>query len=131
MATLTVPAAYLEDARSAVVAGIVSDGDMLRTNHQSVLEGRFGGMTEDRTSAAATLHRDMRLLDQIVDADGEVTLEGDSGDLSFVLEEVVRLLAARLDEAKEYSPIDMAAVLNIAKQLRWAAEESSDLYQEA
>ena len=131
MATLKIPAAYLEDARSAVVAEIVSDGDMLHTNHQSALEGRFGGMTEDRTSAAATLHRDMRLLDQIVDADGEVTLEGESGDLWFVLEEVVRLLAARLDEAKEYSPIDMAAVLNIAKQLRWAAEESSDLYQEA
>jgi hypothetical protein len=122
IATLKIPAGYLEDFRSAVVREIVGDSDTLQTNHQSVLDGRVGGDPEDRTSAATALRRDMGLLDQVLHATDETTVKADSEDITFVLEEMVRLLAARLDDLKEYGPINLGAVLEIAEQLRWAAE---------
>jgi hypothetical protein len=123
-AEITVPAAYLEDVRSAVVAEIVNDSDMLRDNHQSVVDGQFGGDTEDRTSAAATLHRAMGVLDQVLHAAGDTTIEAEGADISFVLEKMVRLLAARLDHEKQYGPINMGAVLDLAVEMHWAAEEA-------
>jgi hypothetical protein len=124
MATLTIPASYLEDVRTAAIREVVSDSDMLRINHQNVLDGKFGGETEDRTSAAAALHRDMGLLDQVLHATGDTTVEAEGEDITFVLEETVRLLTARLDEEKGYSPVNMGAVLDLTEELRWAASEA-------
>jgi hypothetical protein len=126
-ATLSIPARYIEDFRSAVIREIMGDSDMLRCNHQSVLDGRTGGSPEDRMSAATALRRDMGLLDQVLHATGETTVEAAGEDLSFVLEEMVRLLAGRLDNEKEYGPINLGAVLEIAGQLRWAAENGIEI----
>lgn len=124
MATLKIPAAYLEDVRSAVIREIVGDSKTLRINHESVLAGTLDGDTEDRTSAAAQLERSTGLLNQILDATTDATLDGRDEDLTYVLEELVRVLVERLQSAKGYSPIPMSEVLDITERVRWAAEEA-------
>ncbi len=66
----------------------------------------------------------MTLLDQILHASGDTTVKGEGSDISFILEKMVRLLSVRLDDAKQYGPINMGAVLDLASRLRWAAEEA-------
>jgi hypothetical protein len=90
MATLKIPARYLEDFRSVL---------------------------------AAELENDTGLFDQVLLATGETTIENDHEEVSYVLAEMVCVLARRLDGIDRL-PTDMGAVLDIAGELRWVAEQA-------
>ena len=123
-AGITIPAGYLEDVRSAIVAGIDSDSGMLRATHADVLERSGAGPEEDRAAGVRHLREDMGLLDQVLDASVDTRVTGDRGALGHVLEATVRVLAGQLTDRCEYAPIEMGAVLELARRLRWAAEEA-------
>lgn len=125
-ATLTVPAAYLEDARNAAAREVNSTGDMLRENHADYL--RRGDTPDDRDSAACILARDTQLLNEILSAEGEIVLtsaqDRQGCPLVEMLEQMVRVLAERLSEAAGYAPVAMGDVLQVTERLRWAATEA-------
>lgn len=116
LATITIPAAYLDDVRAALANEIREDGDRLCSDR------------EDRAGAAQHLHRDMHVFDQLLDASGdaEITASHDtfSSPLVAMLEAMVRELVGRLREEMDYAPLDMAAVRELADRLRWAADEA-------
>jgi hypothetical protein len=124
---VTIPAAYLEDLRSALVATVSSASDAVRTDHEDVLRG-FG--PEDRAAAVRCLREDMHVLDQLLDATSDTKLHGEPEVLSHALEETVRVLAVRLTEVSGYAPIPMGDVLEVSDRLRWAAAEAVRIYPE-
>ena len=135
-ASLTIPADYLEDVRGALAAEIDSDGDQLRTEQARALPTVNGRSAErfcreDRDGAVRLLHNDLRILDELLGAtdDTEVTAERET--LFHVLEAMCRLLTDRLNEHMPYGPLDMAAVLGLARRLGWAATEASRIYPES
>jgi hypothetical protein len=116
LVAMTIPADYVEDVRTAVIAEIEEDGNFLQT-----------GQEQDRADTMRLLRNDVRLLDQLLDASGQTSVTSSSETLSEVLQAMVRLLSSRLVDACGYAPVDMAAVLNVARRLQWAAEEFPDL----
>lgn len=126
-AELTIPATYLEDARAAAVREILSDGEALRTNQAALHDGR-DTTAEDRDSSAVILQRSTRVLAALLGASGDVAVtaerDNQSNPLCHTLEELVRLLSERLVDVAQYGPIPMGDVLDIAAELRWAAEET-------
>lgn len=127
---ITVPADYLDDIRSALVAEIHDDSEMLQTN-QVALEESGGSHPEmhlaDRDSSLGLLRTDVEMLNQLFGVSGGVTLTADPGSLDSVLERMARLLIGRLGDECEYAPIKMDAVLALVGRLRWAAEEADRL----
>ncbi len=122
---LTIPAAYLEDVRTALVAEINSDSEAIRTDQKAVLEGSSVG-SEDRGAAVRILREDMQLLDQALSASGETTVvTGERAALVHALDAMVRVLSARLVYQCEYAPVEMAAVAELADRLRWSAEQAA------
>jgi hypothetical protein len=121
--TITVPADYLEDVRSALVAEINSDADMLRANQAEVESG-----PEDRDCAVRLLHNDLQALDQLLSAstDTEITMERET--LFHTLEAMCRLLTKRLAEEMEYGPLDMLNVLALVARMEWAAKQAMAIY---
>ena len=117
MATLKIPAAYLEDARKASATEIALDGEYLRD-----------AGPEDRPGSIKMLEREVRLHAALCATDGDVEVSAEqdntSSPIEHMLDQVVRILAGRLDEAKGYGPVPMGDILEIADQLRWAATES-------
>jgi hypothetical protein len=115
--SITIPADYLEDARSAALVEMTNDSDALRTADP-----------QDRDMSTVILQRSLRLLDPLLNATGEVELMSEqdktSSPLVHMLEAQVRLLVERLRTATQYEPIPMGDVLDLAAQLRWAAEEA-------
>lgn len=116
MASLTIPATYLDDARSALLA-------LLAEDNQALQEAE-----EERKPRAVTLQRNARLLAAVSDATGdlELTAESDriSNPLPDVLEQIVRQAAERLTHAVQYAPMTMRDVLDLAERLQWAAREA-------
>ena len=121
MATITIPAAYLKDARVAAIREVSEDA------------GAFAnGDTIDLRSNVKILDRSVRLHDELLAATGDVTVTAESDNTSspitHLLEEMIRVLAERLDDAKGYAPVPMRDVLDIAEELRWAATEAIRLH---
>jgi hypothetical protein len=116
-AVLTIPAKYLEDVRAALQREIALDGDAFQRADPA-----------DQAVNVRIISRDLDLFQQILGADSDTVVssekDGTSSPVTHTLEAVVRVLAARLDEEKEYGPINMGAVLDIAEELRWAATEA-------
>jgi hypothetical protein len=116
-ASVLIPAGYLEDARRAVLAEIHNDSSALKDDDAI-----------DRESSASILRRDMRLLDQILGATEDTTVEseqdGTSTPVVEMLEEIIKVLSKRLQRTSDYGPLPMGDVLDIAERLRWAAEEA-------
>jgi hypothetical protein len=113
---MTIPADYVEDVRTALIEEIEEDGNFLQTSQE-----------QDRTDTARLLRNDVRLLDQLLDASGQTKVSAEPDTLAEVLQAIVRVLSSRLVAECEYSPITMAAVLDLASRLRWAAQESAAL----
>jgi hypothetical protein len=117
-ATVTIPAAYLEDARTALVTEIADDSKSLQ------------GRTErdDCASSALILRRDLRVLDEVLGATDDVKLTAEhdrtSSPLLHLLEEMVRQLVKRLHNTAQYGPIPMGELLDLTEQVRWAAREA-------
>jgi hypothetical protein len=123
MAQITIPAAYLEDVRTAVIAAVRDDGTMLQSNHQEVLDGSVVA-TEDRVSTVRCLVEDLSLLDQVLAADSETTVTGDSCAIGHVLQRLARVFIDRLIDETQYTPVPMRAVLDLTSQVQWAAGEA-------
>jgi hypothetical protein len=74
------------------------------------------------------LQRSLRLLDPLLNASGDVQITGEqditSSPLVHMLEAQIRLLIERLCSAAQYGPMPMGDVLDLAVELRWAAEEA-------
>jgi hypothetical protein len=126
---ITIPADYLEDVRSAIIEEVTQDIGAVRSDHEEVLEAigedRTANRRSDRVAAVRILREDMRLLDDLVDADCDTTVSGSRDAIGHVLQATVRVLSSRLADVCVYAPIDTAAVLELTGRLRWAAEETA------
>ena len=122
-ADVTIPAAYLEDMRSALVVEINHASHAVQTDQDDVLTGSLAA-PEDRAAAVRLLREDIHLLDQVLAAAGDTTAAGERDAVTHALETMVRVLSGRLDDACRYEPIGMGAVLDLAERLRWAATEA-------
>lgn len=128
---ITIPAAYLEDVRAALVAEIKSTSESLALDQVALLSAsgdRAELCAADRDNALRLLRKDVEALDELRQAHGETRLAADAGNvLAFLLEAMVRLLAERLNEECNFGPLDMGAVFEIAERLRWAATATNRL----
>src|ERR1700759_539917 len=97
---ITIPAAYLEDVRAALVAEIKSTSESLALDQVALLSAsgdRAELCAADRDNALRLLRKDVEALDELRQAHGETRLAADAGNvLAFLLEAMVRLLAERL-----------------------------------
>lgn len=135
---LVVPAEYLEDVRTALVAEIRSDSGMLKTNQASMVEsasaarvGISASYAEDRDGAVTILRQDLGMLERLIGEREDVELVANPDALFHVLEALARVLKGQLDDACDYSPVDLGWVERIAERLAWAAVESRRLFPEA
>ena len=131
---VTIPAAYLEDVRSALAKEIKMDGDALRAD-QAKLVAAVGARDiefhpDDRDGAADSLSQDVRLLEQLHNATGDTKLTGEAGTLAHTLEATVRVLCGRLKGVCQYGPLPMRDVIELSSRLRWAADEAIRIYPE-
>ena len=114
---IVIPAAYLEDARKALSIEIALDAESIADDDPL-----------ERQSTVEILQRDVRLQQQIAAAEGDVTVSAEqdrvSSPIVHMLDQIVRVVAKRLDDAKEYGPVPMGTILDIAGELRWAANEA-------
>ena len=124
-AAVTIPADYLEDMRTAVIAEITSVSAWVETGQKSVLDdGSTTVSREDRAGAVRDLREDMGLLDQILEASGDTKVSGDVSTLSHALQAVVREFNSRLVDVCGYGPLPMGDVIELSARLRWAADEA-------
>lgn len=116
MATLTIPANYLDDARKAIIAQLRDDTDAL------------GDGAEERESRARIMSRDMRVFERLLDATGDTTLEAAADSLSNplgeMLDTMIRQLVGRLDELCVYGPLPVCEMRPLMDEMRWAADEA-------
>jgi hypothetical protein len=136
-AEITIPADFLEDVRSALVAELDDDSDRLRTNQAELLSGgkdrseNWARATRaDRDSAVSFLRNDLRMLDELLGATGDTKVIVERDMLFHVLEAMGRLLTERLREEMGYGPLDMGTVLELGNRLRWTAEQAIRIYPE-
>lgn len=131
LATVTVPAAYLEDARAALAAEIRSVSNVVAVSQGAVLSAQPENIetrVQDRDGAIRILMSDVEAFGHLAGAAGDVQLTADAGNtLWYLLEAMTRLLTKRLRREMRYGPVDMGAVLEIAERLRWAATEAARL----
>ena len=116
--TLTIPADYLEDARTALVKEIANDSEMLKADRDD----------DERASSALILRRDIQLLDELLDATDDVKLTAEqdhiSNPLVHLLEGMVRQLVKRSRDAARFGPMPMGEILDLTEGMRWAAQEA-------
>jgi hypothetical protein len=92
MASLKIPAAYLEDVRSATIAELKSDSDRLHAANR-----------EDRDMSARILQRSTRLLDQVLTATGEVTVTAEESSEGCTAEEALNAASSETWRASSIS----------------------------
>jgi hypothetical protein len=124
---IKIPAEYLEDVRTALIAEIEHDSNALETNQEALTSSTRNEDVgrADRDSSVRLLRADVRLLDQLLDASGETKVSADWATLHEGLQSMVRVLSSRLVDECGFAPVDMEAVLELADRLRWAAEQSA------
>lgn len=128
-ATITIPAAYLEYARSAIIAEIQQGSKYIDTNQDAILAADTPEWAKtcrlDLASSVRFLHADMSLLEQLLDADGvDTKITGEHGAVTTTLDAIARVLSNRLDDACGYAPVPMGDVFELSAAMRWAAEEA-------
>jgi hypothetical protein len=123
--TLTIPAAYLEDARTAITREIEIDADVLRDQQVEAIRSPKSASVD---SSAEILRRDLALLDEMLGVTDDVTVtaphDGCSSPITNMLQAMSRVVAKRLRDEAQYSPLDMGAVLEISERLAWCAREA-------
>jgi hypothetical protein len=116
-AQIVIPAADLEDARKALSVEIALDAEHVAEDH---------GV--ERDGSVKILQRDISLQQQIISASSTVTVTAErdhvSSPIEHMLDEIIRIVAKRLDVAGVYAPVPMGTILDIADELRWAATEA-------
>ncbi len=133
-AAVTIPAAYLEDVRSALAAELKMDGGALSADQAELVAAVGARDTEfhrgDRDGALDSLSQDVRLLEQLCNATGDTKLTGEAGSLAHTLEATVRVLCGRLKGVCQYGPLPMGDVIELSSRLRWGADEAIRIYPE-
>jgi hypothetical protein len=129
-AAVTIPAAYLDDVRSALVDEIESDTGALTSNQAALLVDNVAFHRVDRDSSVKTLSEDLQMLGQLLDATGDTALHGQPYTLGHVFEMTVRVLCRRLKDVCQYGPLPMGDVVELSARLRWAADEAIRIYPE-
>ena len=128
-ARLLIPFDYLEDARSALVAEVRWDTGALKTNHHDLLYDN--GCREDRDWPVRTLHKDLQVLEQLLDAVEDTEITADPDVLFHLLERFCRVVAKRLKrEAFRYAPPPFDLVRELADRMAWAARRATEIYPE-
>jgi hypothetical protein len=126
-AAVTIPAAYLEDVRSALVDEIDSDSDAIAVDQADLRESEIDRLEmhqADRDAAVRMLSRDLQLLAQVLDATDDTTVTGDPSSIAEALQATVRVLSRRLNDLCGYGPLPLGDVPELAARLRWAADEA-------
>lgn len=120
MATIKIPAAYVEDAQRAVMSEIRADSEIL--DGQPLIE---------RPGSTLVLKRDTQLLEQLLHATGDVTIEAEADHISdpllTMLEAMIRQLVGRLDRLGVYAPLPLGEMLPVLDELRWAMTQAARL----
>jgi hypothetical protein len=131
--TFNVPAEYVEDARNALVAELINDGQHLESLSSAVDDAHREVRREDRAGALRSLKADLGLLDQLpADLDARDTeLVGEFETLWHMIEAMSRLFVDQLIDLCKYSPLDTGDVAGLADRLRWSAEQADLLDEQA
>ena len=135
--TFNVPAEYVEDARNALVAELINDGQHLENEQESLSsatdDAHRDTCREDRAGALRSLKADLGLLDQLpADLDARDTeLVGEFETLWHMIEAMSRLFVDQLIDLCKYSPLDTGDVAGLADRLRWSAERADLLDEQA
>jgi hypothetical protein len=128
-AAVTIPAAYLEDVRCALVEEIESDSGALTVDQAHlVASGRSGTGRIDRDGAVGILSKDLQLLAQLLDATDDTQVTAEPATISETLQATVRVLGRRLSTACRYAPVPLGDVVELSARLRSAADEAIRLY---
>jgi hypothetical protein len=140
MASITVPAAYLNDFREAVVVEIRDGTNAVKVNRKAIQDaadrGRDGWRETceiDWRGSVRLLAQDGLLLHQLeaAEAGQEFTAEGDAATLGHVCQAFAeKVIGPRLMHLLNYAPIsdNVAAEVHAAiERLTWAVDESARL----
>lgn len=119
---ITIPGAYLEDVRSAVTAELEDISKMLDVNQADVVARDTDAAREDRADAFRQVQAHAGLLERLLDADSDATIDLDPETLVGVVQAFTRVVGARLAGGLEYAPIDMRLLAETAERLKWASE---------
>ncbi|SEH10157.1 hypothetical protein [Thermoleophilum album] len=126
MASVTVPAALVDDMRAAVFCEIASDADGIKHEANS-------GEVEEVRACAWCLTDDLALLAQLPDeVEGPVTVEGGREALAHVCEALARdVLAPRLASRLRYTitrrDLDELGIRPLLDGIAWAVEQAAEL----
>ena len=126
LVTITIPAEYVEDFRSALVAEIKSDGEWFEAQYNELREARepqrVATSRADRDGALACLLEDVGLLQQLPGVVADVAVSSSASALLHTIERVARQWAAQLAEELDYGPANFEAVPALLDRLRWTIE---------
>jgi hypothetical protein len=135
--TITIPAAYMDDFRSAVVREIEHDGEWARGQHKEKVDAIDSGDQElgelrrqDEAGALRSLREDVTLLLQlpdVEDVDREVSVSVERSALRHVLDEMGGQLAARITRLYVYGPALVEQVPALLESLRWSAVQAQKM----
>jgi hypothetical protein len=125
--TITIPHAQLEDARTAIIGEIESDAAWLLDQQREVLSEDLEAVPEDRAAALGVLRSDVRVLDQLLEASGDVVITAERRTAGELLHAMARVLIERLHEEVNHGSLDMGLVLDSAERLRWIGGEARRL----
>jgi hypothetical protein len=122
--SLTIPAEYLEDARTAISREIKESAGALRDQQ---LEAIRSPQSASVDTSAEILRRELALLDDLL-VTGAVTVtaphDRTSSPITNMLQAMSRELSKRLRDEAGYAPVNMGAVLEISERLAWCAREA-------
>jgi hypothetical protein len=131
--TITIPAEYMDDFRSAVVREIEHDAEWVRGQHKEKVDAIDSGDQElvelrrrDEAGAIRSLQEDVNLLLQLPDVDGDVTVSAEQSALRHVLDEMGGQLAARITRLYKYGPALVEQVPALLESLRWSAVQAQE-----
>jgi hypothetical protein len=115
---LTVPDRYRTALRSGLIREVADASEALRKNDDR------DALLGDLAWPTRLLQEDLTLLGELLDAEGDTTIEGSDEVLFQALEMTCRHVTDELEEEMKYGPLDMDRILELIARLQWAANES-------
>jgi hypothetical protein len=133
LVTITIPAEYMDDVRSAVVGEIESTAVWVRGEHKEMVDAIDDGnqklaelRRQDEAGAIRSLREDVKLLLQLPDADAEVSVSAEWSALFHVLEKMGHQLSTRIAGLYDYGPALVEQVPLLLESLRWSAVQAQE-----
>ena len=127
--TITVPGSVLEDFRSAAVAELETDFDLLAALQTSYVES-IGRSFEDearseRDVAVMEVSAQVALLEQIPPEPADAMVCAGAQDLACTLARLGQLWGWRLAEIMGDDPADLSAARVLVERLGWCVEQAA------